>query len=86
MATEELGVAELGVFFLGGGVEDGACHQRWLGKPGNAPRLPCAQTLPGIPVWDLHCAAFSGKQTQGNPSGGGMLFLNLPLGRGPEMQ
>lgn len=49
MATEELGVAELRVVF-GGGVENGACHHRWLGEPGNALHSLHAQLLPGIPV------------------------------------
>lgn len=63
MATEELGVAGLRVWFFWGGVEDGAFHQRKLGEPGNTLCLPHAQALPGIQVWDLHCAAFSGEQT-----------------------
>lgn len=62
MATEELGVAGLEAF-LGGHDEDGACHQRQLGEPVNAPCLPNTQAQPGILAWDLYHAAFSGEQT-----------------------
>jgi len=85
MATKELGVAGLGVSF-GECVEDGAFHERWLGEPGNASCPPLVQALPGIPVWHLHRAAFSSEETRGNPNSGRMLFLKVPLGRGPEVQ